>query len=208
MGNVEAISAIEPIDLADEPEFDLGGLRVIPPQRVVVMDGERRELQPRVMQVLVALAKARSAVLSRQRLSELCWDGRIVGDDALNHVILALRRLAGEFTPSPFTIETVPRVGHRLVECPTRSPVEAAGPPPRGRPWTLAAAVAILALLALVAVLLGRVWMRGEQAPTVLVTTASKNRASRQLATDLAEQLGSLQAINPAAMRLLDGTAK
>lgn len=208
MGQIDAFAAIEPIDLADEPEFDLGGLRVIPPQRVVVMDGERRELQPRVMQVLVALAKARSAVLSRQRLSELCWDGRIVGDDALNHVILALRRLADEFTPSPFAIETVPRVGHRLVESPTERQVEAAGATRRGSRSTVAAAIAILALLALVAVVLARPWMNPEHAPTVLVTTAAKDSASRQLATDLANQLGSLQASHPAAIRLLGGTAK
>lgn len=82
------------------------------------MNGDRRELQPRVMQVLVALAKARPDVVSRDRLVELCWDGRIVGDDALNRCILALRHLAQDFTPQPFAIETVPRIGHRLVKLP------------------------------------------------------------------------------------------
>lgn len=115
MGNFEPFPAVERIDLACSPEFELGGMRVCPAERVVVMNGERRELQPRVMQVLVALANARPAVVSRDKLAALCWDGRIVGDDALNRVILALRRLAGEFTPGPFAIETVPRVGHRLV---------------------------------------------------------------------------------------------
>lgn len=94
----------------------LGGMHVRPPERSVEVNGERRELQPRVMQVLVALAKARPSVLSRDRLSELCWEGRAVGDDALNRCILALRHLAQDFSPPPFAIETVPRVGHRLVE--------------------------------------------------------------------------------------------
>ena len=103
------------INLADEPEFSLGGATVKPAELAVVMNSDRHTIQPRVMQVLVALAKGRPAVLSRDKLVELCWGGRIVGDDALNRCILALRHVAQQFTPEPFTIETVPRVGHRLV---------------------------------------------------------------------------------------------
>jgi len=55
-------------------------------------------------------------VVSRDRLIHQCWNGRIVGDDALNRCIVALRHLAKGFSPEPFTIETVPRVGYRLVE--------------------------------------------------------------------------------------------
>ena len=104
------------IDLAGEPAFDLGGMQVQPAERAILMNGERRELQPRVMQVLVAMAKARPEVVSREKLTDLCWNGRIVSDDALNRCILALRHLAQEFTPEPFAIETVPRIGHRLID--------------------------------------------------------------------------------------------
>lgn len=108
-----------PIDLAEVREFGIGGMRVRPAELTITMDGQIRELQPRVMQVLVALAESRPAVLSRDRLAERCWDGRIVGDDALNRCILALRHLAKEFSPEPFAIETVARVGYSLVEAPT-----------------------------------------------------------------------------------------
>ena len=91
-------------------------MRVIPAERAVEFDGARRDVQPRVMKVLVALAEERAHVVSRDRLIERAWDGQIVGDDALNRCILALRHLAQEFDPPPFTIETVPRVGHRLIE--------------------------------------------------------------------------------------------
>src|SRR3954453_8171318 len=104
------------INLADTPDFDLGGLRVSPAHREVRKDEDRRELEPKVLQVLVALATAESEVVSRDRLIEQCWDGRIVGDDALNRCIVALRHLAKEFLPEPFAIETVPRVGYRLIE--------------------------------------------------------------------------------------------
>src|SRR3954463_11201642 len=104
------------INLADSPDFDLGGLRVSPAHREVRKDEDRRELEPKVLQVLVALATAESEVVSRDRLIEQCWDGRIVGDDALNRCIVALRHLAKDFSPEPFAIETVPRVGYSLIE--------------------------------------------------------------------------------------------
>lgn len=116
MGVIERTPLIERIDLGNEPEFDLAGMRVKPSERAIVMNGARHELQPRVMQVLVALAQARPTVVSRDKLVEQCWDGRIVGDDSLNRCVLALRHLSEQFDPKPFVIETVPRIGHRLVE--------------------------------------------------------------------------------------------
>ena len=148
MTNLWPRLAAERIHLAEELEFDLGGMRVHPPELAVEMDGRKRELQPRVMQVLVALAKKRPAVVSRDKLVELCWEGRVVGDDALNRCVLALRHLAQEFTPHPFAIETVPRVGHRLVEC----GAEAAAvkeEPRKPQSWRV---VAILALFLVAAI--------------------------------------------------------
>src|SRR3954470_15035378 len=106
------------INLAETSDFDLGGLRVSPARRQVCMSGECRELEPKVAQVLIALASASPAVVSRDRLIEQCWDGRIVGDDALNRCVLALRHLAKEFSPEPFAIETIPRVGYSLLAGP------------------------------------------------------------------------------------------
>ena len=103
-------------------------MRVDPCSLTVSMNGQRRDLQPRVMQVLIALAQARPAVVSRDRLAALCWEGRVVGDDALNRCILALRHLAQEFAPEPFAIETVPRVGHRLVEALAREDADRTDP--------------------------------------------------------------------------------
>ena len=106
------------INLAETSDFDLGGLRVSPAHRQVSMNGECRELEPKVAQVLIALASASPAVVSRDRLIEQCWDGRIVGDDALNRCIVALRHLASAYSPEPFAIETVPRVGYSLIAGP------------------------------------------------------------------------------------------
>jgi len=155
------------IDLAEEPAFDLGAMRVIPAERTLVMNGQRGELQPRVMQVLVALAKARPEVLSRDKLIEMCWDGRIVGDDALNRCILALRHHAQQFTPQPFAIDTVPRIGHRLIEGPAED--HGSEPVRTGRPWQLASAAAALLILVTSGIF---VWQRdvtGDDPATIAV---------------------------------------
>ncbi len=104
------------IDLAESSEFDVGGMHVRPARRHVSMNGQNRILQPKVTKVLIVLASARSAVVSRHRLIDECWSGRIVSDDALNRCILALRHLAREFSPEPFAIETIPHVGYSLIE--------------------------------------------------------------------------------------------
>jgi DNA-binding winged helix-turn-helix (wHTH) protein len=65
------------MDLAQEAAFRLGRLLVSPPTCEVAWGDCQRTLQPRVMQVLVALAQADGAVVSRQEeLAAQCWGGR------------------------------------------------------------------------------------------------------------------------------------
>ena len=101
------------IDLAHEAEFVIGSLRIDPARREVLTNSSKEILEPRVMRVLVALARAGGAVLSRDDLIQTCWDGVIVGEDAINRCIGRLRR-AAETSGNAFIIETVPRVGFRL----------------------------------------------------------------------------------------------
>src|SRR5215469_4794417 len=101
-----------PIDLSREGDFSLGALQISPSTREVVRNGQRETLEPKATQVLVALHQARGRVVSRDELIARCWDGRIVGEDAINRVIWRLRRLSE--ADAIFTIETIPKVGYRL----------------------------------------------------------------------------------------------
>lgn len=101
------------VDLTHEPDFVLGKVQVRPGRREIVGAAWRGIIDPRVMQVLVALARAQGEVVSRDDLIESCWDGVIVGEDAINRCINRLRRTA-EASGNAFSIETVPRVGYRL----------------------------------------------------------------------------------------------
>jgi tetratricopeptide (TPR) repeat protein len=133
----------KPIDLALEPPFSLGSLEARPATLEVIHARGREQLEPRIMQVLTALARRRGEVVSRDELTATCWNGRIVGDDSINRCIFRLRKLAEAV--GGFAIETVPRVGFRLTEL-------GAGRPRRSRRlWPAGAvlAVAVVAALAL-----------------------------------------------------------
>lgn len=109
------------IEIARAADFALGGLTVQPSRRRVSGTGVQETIQPRVMQVLVALHRANEAVVSREELIERCWDGVAVGDDAINRCIVKIRQIAELGHRQHFEIETIPRVGYRLVPSPLES---------------------------------------------------------------------------------------
>jgi DNA-binding winged helix-turn-helix (wHTH) protein len=110
----ERKSIIAPIRLAHTANFSLGAMRVRPAAREVEASGAIERLEPRVMQVLVALYEADGDVVSRDELIARCWAGLVVGEDAINRVMLKLRRVSQLDSGRSFALQTVPRVGYRL----------------------------------------------------------------------------------------------
>src|SRR5262245_34665773 len=103
---MSADESAAPIDLARTANFRIAALEVRPSTREVALaDGRHEVLEPRVMQVLVALARRRGEVVSRDELTELCWGGRIVGEDAITRAIAGVRRLAESY--GGFAVETI-----------------------------------------------------------------------------------------------------
>lgn len=107
---------MQQVNLAHEPDFAIGRLNVMPKSLEIGRDdGAREALEHRVMQVLIALAKARGEIVTRDELIASCWGGRIVGDDAINRVISRLRRAAEGIGDGSLRIETITKIGYRLV---------------------------------------------------------------------------------------------
>ena len=104
------------VTLAREGGFTVGRLTVQPSTLQLSFGNLRQTLEPRVMQVLVALARADGEVVSKDELLQSCWDGRIVGEDAINRVISRLRHIGQDIGGDTFHIETIRSVGYRLVE--------------------------------------------------------------------------------------------
>jgi len=103
------------IRLADVGPFRLGELRVQPATRQLFRGDSTEVLEPRVMQVLVALAQADGAVISRDELIERCWGGVIVGENAIQRVISRLRQVAATLGKGCFELETITKVGYRII---------------------------------------------------------------------------------------------
>ncbi|MBI1401674.1 MAG: hypothetical protein GC147_00480 [Porphyrobacter sp.] len=106
---------LSPRDLSRVDPLALGQLHIDPPTRTITGKGGSRVLEPRVMQVLVALVQADGMVLTRDDLIAMCWDGRIVGDNAINRVISLLRQALFETAGEAVRLETITKVGFRIV---------------------------------------------------------------------------------------------
>jgi DNA-binding winged helix-turn-helix (wHTH) protein/tetratricopeptide (TPR) repeat protein len=146
-----ADAAAPEVVLAHEPAFTLGRLSVEPAlRRISRADGAEEILQPRVMQVLVALARADGAILTRDELMDQCWRGVVVGEDALNRAVGHLRKSLDDIAGGELLLETIPKVGCRLRR-PGATPQTAASPVALGRrrsPWLFAALAAALVVAA------------------------------------------------------------
>ncbi|HVH48749.1 MAG TPA: winged helix-turn-helix domain-containing protein [Sphingomicrobium sp.] len=109
------IGRAQAIVLAHEPPFHIGAAEIRPATREFVNGGTPAVVEPRVMQLLVALHRAKGSVVSKDDLIGLCWDGRVVGEDAINRVVSRLRHDAVEKAGGAFRVETITKVGYRLV---------------------------------------------------------------------------------------------
>lgn len=115
-------------DLAAWSDFTLGLTVVSPSTRTIAGPGGTADVEPRVMQVLLALAERAGQVVTRDTLFRRCWGGVYAGDDSLNHSIAAVRKLASGIGGGSFQIETVPRTGYRLTGAAPRFIEDSAGP--------------------------------------------------------------------------------
>ena len=130
----DAVDSTGRVVLAEAEPLGLGSATLRPATRELLWGDERIILEPRVVQTLVALAQANGEVVSRDALIERCWGGLHVGEDAINRA-LSMARKAGRSAGEAFTIETIPRVGYRLViNKAAGAPVPSPAPADRAHP--------------------------------------------------------------------------
>ncbi len=81
----------------------------------ITKQDETEKLEPKVMAVLEYLASRQNHVVSRQELEEAVWTGTVVGYDAISNAIIKLRKAFGDDAHNAKVIETIPKVGYRLI---------------------------------------------------------------------------------------------
>ncbi|MCC5098853.1 winged helix-turn-helix domain-containing protein [Xanthomonas campestris] len=101
--------------LGSVPRFRLGPLLVEPERLTLIGDGENITLEPRMMEVLVALAERAGEVISAEQLLIDVWHGSFYGDNPVHKTIAQLRRKLGDDSRKPRFIETIRKRGYRLL---------------------------------------------------------------------------------------------
>jgi DNA-binding winged helix-turn-helix (wHTH) protein/Tfp pilus assembly protein PilF len=102
--------------------------------REIRFDGRRIRLADKPFRVLEALVDAAGGVVTREALRRILWsdDTFVDFDNNLNSAVATLRQALGDSARAPRAIETIPKVGYRLIVTPIGEAAAAAGrEPPR-----------------------------------------------------------------------------
>src|SRR5438552_13774380 len=130
----------------------IGAWCVNPASGQISRDGETARVEVRTMRLLLCLAEHSGEFVSIDDLLTQVWPDVTVAPDSVYQAVASLRRLLGDDPKQPTYVETVPRLGYRMIA--TVSPwadqpikqtaAEVNSPRPRFRAgFTLAAAAAL-----------------------------------------------------------------
>lgn len=123
-----AVAAPPPVPAGrKQARFRFGAWLVDPAANTIRHDDEVRQMEPRTMDVLVALCRADGATVSAEQLLETCWGSTLHGDSPVHKNIAQLRRLLGDQATAPVFIETIRKRGYRTV-APVEFEVDQAAP--------------------------------------------------------------------------------
>ena len=184
-------------DLVREADFSLGSLRISPSTCRAFAGDREIKVEAQTMMALVVLARAGGATVSREALIDTCWQGRIVSDDAVARTITKVRALSRGTDPPPFILETLPKVGYRLIAGEKATPaVPGGGAPdneatfsPHGSPRRRNLLAAVVAIVAVGAVAISVGW---SMLPGRASAGAPAKSGSMPTVTDIKEALHAL----------------
>jgi DNA-binding winged helix-turn-helix (wHTH) protein/TolB-like protein len=94
--------------------FRIGDWEVLPGQGVMRCGEHEERPEPRVFEVLIALASRDGELVSRQELIDEIWEGRPTSDEPINRCLSQLRGHLGDRERPYQYIETLTRRGYRL----------------------------------------------------------------------------------------------
>src|ERR1700704_4427443 len=93
----------------------IGAWCVNPTSGQISRDGETARVEVRTMRLLLCLAGDAGEVVSIDDLLNQVWSEVIVAPDSVYQAVTSLRRLLGDDPKQPTYIETIPRLGYRMV---------------------------------------------------------------------------------------------
>ena len=120
----DALQRPQPRAFRRNPPTVIGGFAVHAASNELAGPRGTVRLRPRLMDVLLRLAASPGEVVTRQALIDDVWPRRLVADEVLSRAIAELRTALADDARDARFIETLPKVGYRLI-----ARVEAAPPP-------------------------------------------------------------------------------
>jgi DNA-binding winged helix-turn-helix (wHTH) protein len=103
------------MERSDETMLRIGAWCVNPASGQISRGEETARVEVRTMRLLLCLAEHAGEVVSIDDLLNQVWSGVIVSPDSVYQAVASLRRLLGDDPKQPSYIETVPRLGYRMV---------------------------------------------------------------------------------------------
>ena len=151
-----------------EGDFRIAEWLVQPRLGAVQSEGRTERIEPKCMQVLVHLANRPGEVVSKEELIRVVWADTFVTDEVLTRAISELRRAFSDDAKRPRLIETIPKIGYRIIAPVQPVPVthikgERSSP---SLSWKRAGVVLLLSSLAVVLALVLRFSFRPGKAKT------------------------------------------
>lgn len=98
--------------------FSLGDCAIDASTNRVSRAARCRSIEPKQMGVLLSLARANGSVRTKFDLLDEVWPSRYVVDGTLKRAVSELRKALGDDARNPRYIETIYKVGYRLVSLP------------------------------------------------------------------------------------------
>ena len=98
-----------------EAGFGVANCWVEPLAGIIRCGDQRLHVEPKVMDVLLCLARAPGAIVTRDALMQAVWGGVVVTDDVLTRCISELRTILGDTDRERRFIRTIPKRGYSLI---------------------------------------------------------------------------------------------
>jgi Tol biopolymer transport system component/DNA-binding winged helix-turn-helix (wHTH) protein len=95
--------------------YEFGPFRLDAADRLLLRDGERVPLPPKVFDTLLIFVENSGHTLDKDELMKMIWPDTFVEENNLNQHVSALRKVLGDTSNGTKYIETIPKRGYRFV---------------------------------------------------------------------------------------------
>lgn len=114
-GSRYIIRNLGPLEDVMGTDFRIARWLIEPRLNTVSRNGTTVHLEPKVMEVLMCLARHAGEAVSKEELLETVWPNTFVTDDVLKRSISELRRIFEDDARESRIIQTIPKRGYRLL---------------------------------------------------------------------------------------------